>query len=233
MIDMEDDEDALYITFNTQVKFVRLIENTVIPSRLAIKADVLPHESATEQDLQSVMLKVKFWLDNIVSKAIAFSHDNSAAIEMFIDDAGKNRTSNIIMITPGEPSDEVFAALFQSKLTALANGAIEIGLVEVKSDNPMGLAFTFVGEGTNVLPTMKEWIGERSYFEHPWWMRNDASTLDLIPAPDADLTVAPPWAFSLDTLMQGQPQVRTESGIVVRPSFNPTVINGGKTKDDE
>lgn len=225
MTDMTDDApEALYISFNTEAKIVRVLDNTIYPSRLSIRAEIDPHEDATEQVLAQVMGKIRFWFDSLVAKSIAFAFDNETALTMFIDGEGRNRTGNLIMITPGDPTDEVLAAVFQAKMTALANGMVEFGLVEVKSDNVVGLSFTFVGEGANVLPNMRDWIGERTYFSKPWWCRNDASTLDVIPPPEADLSQPPPWAFSLDPPDGARP----ESGIVVRPTFTPTVIDGGK-----
>ncbi len=220
-----DDEDveALFITFQMEAKLIRLVGNTLVPSKISIKADVAPEEDVGEAELNLAITKIRFWYDNLVSKAIAFSHENEAALAMFIDETGKNRTGNLIMTTPGDPTDEILAALFQAKMTSLSSGTIHFGSVEVRSDNPVGLSFVFMGDGAKVLPNMEEWIGPRSYFKKPWWSRDDASTLDVIPTKDADLTKVPAWAFSLDSL--GTP--KAESGLVIRPSFKPTVIDGG------
>lgn len=226
MTPLDDEQEAIFITLNLETKIIRIVENTLIPSRLNIRADVSPREDITDVQLTHSMQKIKFWYEHIVSKSLAFDIGNDAAIGMIFDETGKNRSTNMIMFTPGDPTDELLAALFQSKMSALSNGMINFGLCEVKSDNHLGLAFTFVGEGTKVLPPMKEWIGERSYFEKPWWERNDSSTLDVIPGMDADLTKPPAWAYSLDNI--GQPPA---SPVVVRPSFNPTVIPGGKPKE--
>jgi hypothetical protein len=223
----EEDAESLFINFHLETKITRCHGNTLIPSRLILRADVDPAADVEEEDLSLSLAKVKFWFENIVSKSIAFSTDNEAALEMFVGPDGMNRTGNLLMTTPGEPNDEVLATLFQAKMTALSNGAIFYPFVEVKSDNLIGLTFCFVGDARKVLPTMPEWIGDRTYFDKPWWERNDASTLDIVPPPGADLNVKPAWAYSLDAL--GGP--KQENGIVVRPAFKPTVIPGGKDKD--
>ena len=222
----DDDEEALFISFRTQFSLVRIAENIVMPSRLQIRADVNPDDDVTEAQLSNVMSKVKFWFDNIVARSIAFSNDNENALAMVINSEGRNRTANVLMITPGDPTDDVLAALFQAKLNALGGNSVEFGMVEVKSDNPVGLSFTFVGDATKILPPMDRWMGERNYFDKPWWNRDDSSTLDIIPPEGADLTKKPSWAFSLDTF-------GAEKEVVIsKPAFKPTIIDGGKKEDE-
>jgi hypothetical protein len=222
----DDDFEQLFISFNTELKFVRVIGNAIYPATLALKCDVTPMEDASEAQMHAAMMKVRFWLEHIASRSIAISSSNGEALGMFVDDEGRNQTDNILMITPGEPSDEMMACLLQSKLSAITNGVVIFGVMEVKSDNQMGFGFTFVGEGARVLPSIEEWIGPRSYFKVPWWQRNDGSTIDVVPSSDADLSKTPPWAFSLDNIGMPKP----ETGIIVRPQFKPTVIDGGKPK---
>lgn len=225
MHDDDEDLDSLYISFTIETKIVRVIGNTLLPSKITVKADINPDDDMEQEELTLAMSKIRFWFDSIVTKTIAFAYDNDSAMGMLIDENGKNRSGNILMITPGEPSDDVLAQLFQSKVTALSGGRITFAMMEVRSDNPMGLSFVFIGDGRAILPTMENWIGKRSFFKDPWWSRDDASTLDVIPPPDADLTKKPAWAFSLDTVVNG---ARADAGLVVRPSFKPTIIDGGK-----
>jgi hypothetical protein len=227
-IDDDDDGEALFISFHTRISLIRLADNVMLPSRLHIRADVCPNDDVTEAQLNNVMTKVKFWFDSIVSRSIAFSSDNEEALGIVINDEGKNRTANVLMITPGDPTDDVLAALFQAKLNALGGDAVEFGLVEIKSDNPIGLSFTFVGDATKLLPSMDRWMGERNYFDKPWWNRDDSSTLDVIPPEDADLTKTPKWAFSLDTMVETE----KDEAEIVRPAFKPTIIDGGKKEDE-
>jgi hypothetical protein len=224
--DEDDDGDAVYISLNIETRIIRVKGNNITPSRLNIRADVNPEEDMSQEDISLALSKIRFFYDNLVAKSIAFSTDNGDAVEMLINEEGRNRTSNILMITPGEPTDDLMAMLFQAKMEALSGGRISFSLVEVKSDNAHGLTFVFVGDNENMLPDMDTWIGERSYFDRPWWNRDDASTLDVEPPEDADLTKKPAWAFSLDTV-NGP---RQENGVVVRPSFKPTVIDGGSGK---
>jgi hypothetical protein len=221
---MNDDDsiDTILITYETQVKIVRMIGGNLIPSVLKIGADVSPTEKASPDDLQNCMAKINFWFSSIVSRCVAFSYNNDVALSMFVAEDGTNRTDNMLLIAPGDPTDDMLAVLFQAKMRALCNGAIDFDVVDVKSDNSMGLGFTFIGQSLNILPTMEEWVGVPNFFDEPWWERNDGSTLDVCPPPEADLTKKPQWAFNLDAIN------KPVQGTVIHHEFRPTVIEGGK-----
>ncbi len=233
-MDMDDEDDdfpEIFNHFEFTVKVVRVMENILVPSNLKFRMEFIPMETTEEGDVDRAFSKMRYWIDNIISSSIIFSHDNTHAIEMFVDESGgATRIANVLVLTPEEPDDQHLAAIFQAKLQALAGSCLAFGPVEVRSDNQIGLSFTFVGDSSAVLPRMANWVGERSYFDKPWWDRDDGSTLDVLPADDADLTVKPPWAFSFDFL--DKPKTGSASGgKIVRPEFRPTIIDGGKDKD--
>lgn len=227
MSDLDYDKN-LYVNYALEVKFIRVIDNVLLPTRLEVRAEVDVDPDASDDLINRAFTKIRFWFENIVAKCLVFSADNEAAIDMFINDQGTNRSGNMIMLTPSEPTDEHLAAIFQAKLNALAADTMLFGLIEIVSDNTVGLSFTFVGDGEACLPTVPEWLGERYYFDKPWWSRDDASTLDVPPAPDADLSKTPPWAYSLDFLHENTAQ----ETVVIRPEFRPTVIDGGKKEPE-
>lgn len=221
---MTEEFDTLVITYETEIKIVRMIGNNLIPSVIKVGADVHPTADASTDDLQRCMAKINFWFSNIVSRCVAFSYNNDVALGMFVGEGGTNRTDNMLLIAPGEPTDDMLAILFQSKMKALCNGVIDFEVVDIKSDNTLGLGFTFIGHSSNVLPTMEDWVGLPNYFDEPWWSRNDGSTIDVCPPPETDLTKKPQWAFNLDVLNSKS----SEEGTIIHHEFRPTVIDGGK-----
>ena len=224
MIDHDEDEPAVLIDLEQEVMVVRLIEDKILPSRLNISAELIPGDDLTDELFDIAITKVRFWIEAIMSRCIIFARDNKAAMAMLIDEEGRGRADNLLMLCPEEPTDQHIATLLQAKLTALA-GHVIFGSVLVKSTNMQGLTFRFVGHSEEVLPEPDEWLGERRYFDEPWWLRDDASTLDVVPPEGADLEEKPTWAHSLDFLARlGQKQ----QDIVINPSFSPTVIDGGK-----
>jgi len=231
----DDDDDGLEvphvdISFTFDFHMIRMVGNLLIPSHISVTAGV-SHLDATDEDIEVAFTKIKFWIENVVSRCVAFGKDNPHASQILIDAEGNNRTRNPLMMTPDDPSDEHLAAILQAKLDALSANALVFGDVTVESSNIEGLSFTFSGNACDILPEMEEWIGTRSYFALPWWHRDDASTLDVVPPEDADLNTPPQWAFSLDFIRQTIAPTAQTPSVVLRPTFRPTVIKGGKDKD--
>ncbi len=223
---MSDKEEAnTLITFEHTVSFIRIVGDTLLPSNVKIRADIYPcSESVDEDDFDLALSKVKFWLETIVSRCIVFSKHNSIAFKLLLDEEGKTICNNQLMLAPSEPTDDQLAILFQAKLSALSTDIMTFNDTQITSSNTSDLTFTFVGDAIESLPTNEEWIGERSYFDEPWWNRDDSSTLDIVPTVDADLKEKPSWAYSLDFLSQAFKKNDTP----IIQGFKPKVIDGGK-----
>lgn len=240
---MEDDNINVIIDFSHKISLIRFLGNTMMPSRLKIKAEVFASDTAEEIDFDVTFAKIKFWLETVVSRCIVFSLTNPTAMALLVNETGRPNLHNHLMITPNEPNNEHIAVLLQSKMAALSNGAIEFGAIRVETED-VGLVFTYVGDWHDDLPTMDDWFATKPYyFDVPWWRRNDASTLDLI-TDDADMNEMPPWAYNFDFLEKAikPPTDKAEKGSdtdkaekvsdkVIRGGFRPKVINGGKDRD--
>lgn len=227
---MDENELEIFVTYSFDVSIVRLIGNVFLPTTFSVNSAIEKgSDDAEEGEIEAALNRCKHWFDHVVSKCIAFDCENEVAYQMLIDDDGCNRSQNLFFLTPGEPSDEMVATLFQAKMNALGQGAIHVGSIDVKSDNLPGLSFTLHGNHEATLPqTMDDWVGEETFFDTPWWNRADASTLDIIPPAGTDLTEKPSWAYSLDFI--GRPSRTTIAGNADVKGFSPTVIKGDKDK---
>lgn len=229
--DEDDDIPSMFSFFEFQLKLIRVLDDTLVPSTIKFKAEFIATASENSE-LDFAFRKIDFWLTNIADHSVVFGHDNEEAIAMFINEAeGKRRVGNVMMLTPTDPDDQHLAAVLQAKLQALSGQSIGWGPIEIASDNDMGFKFTFVGDSTAVLPKMKDWVGAHTYFDQPWWDRDDGSTLDILPPEDADLSVKPEWAISLDFLKEPEVPSALTGGKIVRPEFRPKVIDGGKKEE--
>ncbi len=231
----DSDDDSLefnetYLHYTFDVRFVRLVDRTFLPAKMNVRAEIMFDEDAADFEIELAFSKIRYWLDNFVSRSIVFRRENDYARAILIDENGMNRTGNFIMLTPSEPTDEHLAVLFQAKMAAIATGTVGFGPLEVKSDGPTGISVMFAGDAMERLPTMEEWVGDgANYFETPWWTRADTSMLDIQQVPEgADLTRRPSWASGFemfDALLQNE----DSEPVVLRPTFKPTVVDGGET----
>lgn len=231
---MDDDDDIddvneLYLHYATKFRATRIIGNVVYPTTFKIEADVwlgMEDLSQEEKDfnLNLTLIKIDFLFKNIMENSIIFGSMNDWALGFLIKD-NEPTTDNMLVKCPLEPSDDHLAMLIQSKMSALSKGHVMFGGVTITSNNARGLRFTFVGDGTLVLPTITEWVGERSYFDQPWWNRDDGSTYDVTPFEDSDLDDKPDFALNLDFLAESlNPIMSPKANNIIRPKFKPTVV---------
>ncbi len=224
---MDEDDTDFFISLALEVKLMRFIGRALVPSWLSMSVAVDRGDGSTDEQVEVALRKWRYFLDNIVSKSVAFCKDNDDALDILLDDNGINRTTNLFVLTPQEPSDEMLATLFQAKMNALGCGHLVAISVEIASDNLNGLSFTLLGDHAQYLPTtVEEYLGP-SFWEKPWWHRDDASSIDVRKIEDDQPT--PAWAYSLDFLERNA-SAMTSSVIAERAPFKPTVIDGGKPK---
>lgn len=230
MDDILPAEPTLFITKNKSFNAVRVSDNKLVPTKISFKADIIiDDEDSDEYEARMAigLAACDYWIDHVANNSVMFDIDNVWAITTFLDDDGLPTVFNTAMMLPGEPNDALLASIIQAKLNALANGAFNVGAIEVQSTDS-NLSFMFAGDGKLSLPTIEEWIGEHSYFSEPWWNRKDASAMDVVPAPDADLNNPPPFAYSLEFITEMMRPPNLPSALVVRPEFRPIVIQGGR-----
>lgn len=224
---MQYEEDELYLRYSIDFEAIRVLGGSLLPTKWSLKTDIIIENEIEDADFNFVLLKLKFWFDQILSKGIIFNRDNHWAIDSFMREGIENN----LIITPGEPTDDLISILMYTKMNALADGLLTFSGIDLQSDNSKGLSFIFVGTGNSSLPDNKNWVGERSYFDKPWWHRNDSSTLDLIPENNANLKEIPEFAFSLDFLKDTNKGNIINKAKVIKPEFKPKVING--LRDDQ
>lgn len=208
---------SVYIHYSFEFTMCRLLDALLLPSTIRVKADV---NIIDEELVELALRKINYWLDEYVTAAIAIPATD-LGLSLVLNENNAPRLQNHLMITPDHPTDEHLCLLFQSKLQALAAGAFAVGMVEITSDNGDGLTFTYIGDSEDMLPTMSEWITGPTWFDEPWWLRDDASTFDTVAQPDADLNVKPAWAVDLSFLAR---EMAPQEAIIMTGNFSPRII---------
>lgn len=230
---MSDESDfidnELYLHYNQEFKATRIIDKIIYPTHFKVEADVwLEMDDLSQEDrdyyINLALVKINFWMTQVLDNSVIFSKKNTFAWD-FLMKNGRPSVENSTVVCPQEPADDHIAMLLQSKLTSLSKEYAIFGGVTVTSDNSRGLSFTFVGSASEVLPDMKSWVGDRSYFDHPWWDRDDASTFDTVPEKTENLDEKPDYAYNLDFLGEAfKPNTEKVNTKVLKPSFKPTII---------
>ena len=166
-----ENNSELYINFAHTVSAFRFINNMIYPATWEISSSIYFGDELENYDeiLNNTFIKVKFLFDEIIKNSIFISKENKSNI--------KNIHNNIVM-TPNEPTDDHLCMIFQAKLNALGERKIHFNEIQLKSNDGVGLIFTYSGDSYNHLPDMEDWAKD-SIFTDPWWNRNDASTYDI------------------------------------------------------
>jgi hypothetical protein len=220
------DESETFVDYSFDLSLCRLVGKQLLPSKMTLKLgiEILAEE---DEDIKFALDKMKYWMDNYVSRAVAVSAMNSEGFQMLLDEENKPRLENPLLVTPCEPTDHHLMFVFQSKITALSDGALEVVRIEITSSDAQGLAFTYIGDGEGQLPDMEEWIPGPNWFTQPWWSRDDISMIDTVAPEGADLTARPSWAATLDFL---RPEAPEHAAIVINGDWEPKIIEGEKKK---
>lgn len=229
---MSEDSDFI-IQFTQSFKAIRVIDTRLIPTTWDLRVELIFDEDlagTAEYDLavHAALSKIKYWFRTVLESSVIIDRDSAYAHKAFLDDEGRIITGNNLVTLPGHPGDDLLVSAIHSKINALAHDVFWAGTIDITNDDN-GLHYVFFGEGDERLPTMDEWVGERTYFPVPWWGRNDASVMDVIPGEDADLSIPPAFAYSLDFVEDEILGLnKREPAPVIRPNFKPTIIDGGK-----
>ncbi len=108
-------------------------------------------------------------------QSIIYDLDSKASVERAFASHDNN-----FMILP-DLSDACLAMSLHCKLNAICHKNSFVESISIK-DKVDKLAYSMFADDNEYeqLPTIKDWIGELSFWETPWWRRRDFSTFDNI-----------------------------------------------------
>ena len=205
--------------FRTEFSVIRLLENRLLSSVIEFSADLEIDDSAEAQDQMRTLECMRRWIDVIVNDSLVFCPTDNIPPALFKD------LENNIMITPDEPYDHLLLVLICSKLNAIGSGIASISHGQLVSNLGDGFGNWFEGDTDDVLPTLTEWLGDRTYFDKPWWNRSDGSMIDIWAGPDDDITVKPDILVDLWQESSEDEIVEAQDGTakIIKHNFKPTL----------
>jgi len=109
------------------------------------------------------------------------------------DDAAKRDVENIFSTYNNnfcylpKMSEAIFLTALHCKLNSICHDSSIIEIVEL-DDTCDNVCYSHFNEDLEyeTLPTVVEWLGERSFWDKPWWLRKDFSTFDNIAISDEE-----------------------------------------------
>lgn len=188
---------TISITNTLHFKFTLLclIDADLMPStyNLTIKLKV-NNNTLTPHEIAKRINNIKLWINTCVDQSIAYSIHNR------LDTSILEHLNNNIIMCPEDPYDHILLYLIQSKIYAIKDcndiNVIETCLTPDESD--MSTTITGIPD---ILPSNKQWMGETSFFDKPWWERNDTSTVDIVFEPGDNLDEPPEVGSTFDNLI--------------------------------
>jgi len=216
-------EHPVGTTLTNTNRFIRMINDHLIITECYFDFDleVVPNSPKAKQ--VELISRMKFWLDNCLEDCVVLPV-NTAISTTFIDGINNN-----FMFAPADPNDFLIQVMVHAKLQAIGAGLVNIASSHMSSDKSNGFGSWFEGSPDELLPLQKDWMGERCYFELPWWHRGDASMIDVPCGAEDDVKNKPDIIIDWYTIMAPEtPEQDAKPAEIIRPNFKPRIV----TSDD-
>ena len=207
-----NDSSHLLIHYNASFWCIRVIDDSFTPISCNITSDIYPSLDLDSDDFKFAIEKLNFFFNNVLNNAIFVQAGNEKTTNLLTG------VENNIVLCPTDPTDQYLTVLLHRKMMALANGAFDTGIVDLRSEPNDGVYVTYTGEEPDILPTIEKWVPD-TVFKEAWWDRNDSSTIDY-KSKKVDLKVHEE-TYSLDFLKYGHEH---QPDVIIHPRFKPKLV---------
>ena len=207
-------------TLNSSHRFLRLINRNLVITEchFDLNLDVVPGLPKNKQ--AELISRMKFWLDHCLENCVVLPMDSEAGVQLV------EGIDNPVMFAPADPNDFLMQVMVHAKLSAIGAGMVNIAGSHMVSDASNGFGIWFEGDPDELLPLQKDWMGERVYFELPWWHRGDAGMIDVPAGAEDDITAKPDIIIDWYELMRSpDSDPEAPSAEIIRPQFKPRIVS--------
>ena len=207
-------------TLGSNHRFLRLTDDQLVITECYFDFNLEVIPGALKNKQVELISRMKFWLDHCLENCIVMSMDKA------VNPGFLEGINNAIMFAPTDPNDFLIQVMVHAKLHAIGAGLVNIDSSHMTSDISNGFGTWFQGNPDELLPLQKDWMGERAYFELPWWHRGDAGMIDIPCGDEDDVTVKPSIIVDWYSIME-PPAVGTDaqSAEIIRPNFKPRIVS--------
>lgn len=160
--------------FDNDIKKVE-VKNYELSFTLSADSSEVDDIFQAQVDQNVSFSKILYFLENVVDESFVFKNDIMAEMHKYVATTFDN---NLIILPSLE--EHILVLALHSKMNAIATQS-NIERIQLK-DLDLHLNYDYFSDEFDdivpALPPMSEWLGELSFWEEPWWDRNDASTFD-------------------------------------------------------
>ena len=203
--------------YQAEINILRLMEKRLISSNVEVYFEFDLDDSHDNDSQAAAIMRMKRWIETVVDGCMAFNTSSSIPLTTM------EKIDNHMMFCPEEPYDYILTMLMHSKLNAIGRGVATVTRFSMLSDMGDGFGNWSEGDVSHLLPSLEEWVGEKSYYNQPWWSRSDGSMIDMWAGPDDDLTIKPDILIDLDPGVKQNENA--EPAEIIKPNFTPTIIS--------
>lgn len=211
-------------SYTSNFRLIRLLGSELVPSDCEVTAHLQMNDTADDNLQENILKSIQLWFDGFLENSVAYCPTTD------IDTTMIEKISNNIILTADEPNDYHLCVLLHSKLNAMGRGAVTVTKTEFSSDAGQGFKCSFSSNVDDWLPSNQEWMGDKTFFDKPWWARSDGSTFD-VPYEDGDdiNSFREVVAIDLVSMVSGNTDdEKPQQAEIIKPAFKLKLI-----KDDD
>lgn len=204
-------------TYRTEISMTRLIDNQLSPVKLELMFDLEFDDSKDAKQQSLAIAKIRRWFDNVLRDCIAIKISEETNVELF------STLNNNLMFCPDEPHDFLLLLLIHAKINAIGDSIVSVIHSELTSDTSDGFGSYYEGDPRDLLPSLEEWAGLKTFFSAPWWARPDGGMLEVFAGEEDDVSVKPDILIDLEADITDI-LFKPEPAEIITPNFKPTII---------
>lgn len=185
-IEIIEVQNSFYTDYKNNFNIIKIFDSKIISEKIEINTEIVFDQESIERNVfEDYINLLNFFFNKIINNSICIEKNNEILNFLIDRETCVRKINNNIILINDQPYDDHLLLYIHSKLGHLGNNILFFPYTMFKKENS-NVNYSFLGDATIELPEMKEWIGENSYHDKPWWCRNDFSTIDLVKKENID-----------------------------------------------
>lgn len=163
---------GFYNTINKKFSLIRVFDNFMCPCEIEFQMHLKALKD--EKEFSIILKKLQILVENIFENSLFVSF-KSNMVPLFLENDELKMNNNIVML-PGEPTDDIIAAVLYSKIQEICKDVFLIENFTLSSSTFYESSITFEDDPDDYL-SLYEYIEN---IKTPWWKRGDLTTRDYL-----------------------------------------------------